>query len=272
MSRRTVRPLRPVAPYVGGKKGLAKTIIEEIEKTPHDIYAEAFVGMAGVFLRRTTAAKVEVINDYSRDVATFFRVLQRHYTAFMEMMRFQLTTRAEFERLAATDPTTLTDLERAARFFYLQRTCFGGKASGRNFGVSADRPGRFNIVRLGPLLEDLHERLAGVVIECLDFREFIPRYDKPAALFYLDPPYFGSENYYGDGMFRRADFEALRDVLKGLQGRFIMSINDTPRSAEIFSDFTLKKVETTYTVGGGRRAKRAGELIITGPGKRRRND
>ncbi len=57
------------------------------------------------------------------------------------MLRFQLTTRSEFNRLVDTDPTTLTDLERAARFLYLQRTAFGGKISGRNFGVSKDRPG-----------------------------------------------------------------------------------------------------------------------------------
>lgn len=56
------------------------------------------------------------------------------------MMRWQLTTRAEFERLVRTDPETLTDFERAARFYYLQRTAFGGKVSGRTFGTSVQRP------------------------------------------------------------------------------------------------------------------------------------
>ena len=55
----------------------------------------------------------------------------------------------------------LTDLERAARFIYLQRTAFGGKVDGRHFGVSPDRPGRFDITQLRPMLEDLHQRLAG---------------------------------------------------------------------------------------------------------------
>jgi hypothetical protein len=65
-------------------------------------------------------------------------------------LKFQLTTRVEFNRLASTNPDTLTDLERAARFLYLQRTAFGGKVSGRNFGVSIDRPARFNLTTLEP--------------------------------------------------------------------------------------------------------------------------
>ena len=83
---------------------------------PHDTYAEAFVGMGGVFLRRSARPRAEVINDRGRDVANLFRILQRHYPQFLETLRFQLTTRAEFERLVATRADTLTDLERAARF------------------------------------------------------------------------------------------------------------------------------------------------------------
>jgi DNA adenine methylase len=121
-----------------------------IDATPHVAYAEPFVGMGGVFLRRSRRPKCEVINDISEDVATFFRILQRHYVAFMDMLRFQLTTRAGFERLMRTDPSTLTDLERAARFLYLQRTAFGGKVVGRNFGVDVmDSPARFDVTKLG---------------------------------------------------------------------------------------------------------------------------
>ena len=174
-----VEPLTPLAPYTGGKRFLARHIIRRIDAVPHDCYAEAFVGMGGVFLRRHQAPKSEIINDYSRDVATFFRVLQRHYVAFVDMMCFHLTTRVEFERLVATDPETLTDLERAARFFYLQNTAFGGKVTARNFGVAPGRPARFDITRLGTILEEVHSRLARVVIECLPYEEFITRYDRP---------------------------------------------------------------------------------------------
>ena len=264
-SLKTINPCRPVAPYLGGKRNLAARLVQRIEAVPHTLYAEPFVGMGGVFLRRTQVPRAEVINDLNREVATFFRILQRHYVAFMEMMRFQLTTRAEFERLTGTDPDTLTDLERAARFLYLQRTAFGGKPSGQNFGVSPDRPGRFDITKLGPMLEDLHTRLAGVTIECLPYAEFITRYDRPGALFYLDPPYWGSEGDYGKELFSRADFERLRDILKGLQGQFIMSLNDTAGVREVFGNFAIEAVETSYSVGKQASSRgRVGEVIISG--------
>lgn len=113
------RPALPVAPYLGGKRNLARVVIERLGMIPHATYAEPFVGMGGVFLRRPFRAPAEVINDISQDVTTLFRVLQRHYVAFLDMMRFQLTSRTEFERLCAENPDTLTDLERAARFLYL---------------------------------------------------------------------------------------------------------------------------------------------------------
>lgn len=255
-------PTQPIAPYIGGKRNLARRIIARIEAVPHRIYAEPFVGMGGVFLRRRSAAKSEVINDASRDVATLFRILQRHYVPFMDMIRWQLTTRAEFERLVATDPDTLTDLERAARFLYLQRTAFGGKVQGRTFGVDPGRPGRFNVTTLGPMLEEVHERLAGVVIECLPYEAFITRYDRPETLFYLDPPYWGSERDYGD-TFSRQDFERLAELLASIKGRFLMSINDTPEIRRTFSAFAMEGVTTTYTIAGRGRAKPARELIIS---------
>jgi DNA adenine methylase len=227
------------------------------------MYAEPFVGMGGVFLRRPTRAKVEVINDWSRDVSNFFRVLQRHYVAFLEMIRFQLTTRAEFERLAATDPDTLTDLERAARFLYLQRVGYGGRVAGRSFGLSRTTAGRFDITKLAPMLEDLHTRLAGVVIERLPYAEFITRYDRDGALFFLDPPYWGNEGDYGAGMFSRSDFEAIAELLAGIKGRFIATINDKPEIRRLFGSFRIEPAKTTYSIGAASGSDNAEILIIS---------
>jgi DNA adenine methylase len=246
------------------KPNLAKRICALIDAdTHHRSYAEPFVGMGGIFLRRTSRPRAEVINDFGRDVANLFRILQRHYPQFLEVLRFQLTTRAEFNRLVDTNPETLTDLERAARFLYLQRTAFGGKVSGRNFGVAPDRPGRFNLSTLEPMLEDLHSRLSGVVIECLDFAEFIRRYDTPTTLFYFDPPYWGCEGDYGKLLFSRDRFEDLATQLAGLKGRFVLSLNDVPGVRETFKKFRFEEVKTTYTIGAkGAQPERA-EVLIT---------
>jgi DNA adenine methylase len=259
---REVNPISPVAPYLGGKRNLAKTLIARIEQIEHTTYVEPFVGMGGVFLKRRHAAKCEVINDWGREVANFFRILQVHYIPFMDLMRFQITSRQAFDRLAKTPPESLTDLQRAARFFYLQRTAFGGKPVKSNFGVSTDRGARFDITRLAPMLDDLHDRLSGVVIECLPFADVIQRYDRPSTLFYLDPPYWGNENDYGKDLFSRDDFAAMADVLSALSGRFIMSLNDRPEVRETFKSFDVEAVKTTYTIAA-KSAKKVGELIIS---------
>jgi DNA adenine methylase len=257
-----VKPLRPAAPYVGGKRMLASTLVAKIATIPHNVYAEPFVGMGGVFLRRPFAAKSEIINDLSGDVTNFFRILQRHYVAFMDELKFKFTSRADFDRLMATDPSTLTDLERAARFLYLQRTAFGGKVAGRTFGISPGNPGRFDVTKLAELLTALSDRLAAVIIENLDCFEFVARYDRADALFYLDPPYLGSEHYYGPGMFGRPQLERLAEVLGKIRGRFILTINDVPATRAIFSAFKIEAAEVTYSISEAP-PRRSGELIVS---------
>lgn len=260
---RTVNAVSTPAAYIGGKRSLAKRIVSMIEQIPHETYAEAFVGMGGVFLKRTTAPKAEVINDFNGEVANLFRILQRHYPQFVEMLRFQVTSRREFERLQATDPTTLTDLERAGRFLYLQRLAFGGKVAGQHFGVRLDRAAPFDLTRLAPLLADIHDRMAGVTIENLRWQAFIDRYDAAGTLFYLDPPYYGNESDYGAALFGREQFAEMADRLSRLKGRFILSINDVPAIRETFSAFPAEQVSLSYGVSAVG-ATQARELIVTG--------
>ncbi|MGV1829730.1 DNA adenine methylase [Agrobacterium vitis] len=257
---RPVPNTQPPAAWIGGKRSLAPRLVKMIEAMPHQTYAEPFVGMGGVFFRRRNAPRTEVINDRSGEVVNLFRILQRHYPQFMDTLKFQITSRREFERLKACDPATLTDLERAARFIYLQKLTFGGKVAGQTFGVQHEGSARFNLTRLAPLLEDVHERLSGVVIENLDWLAFINRYDRPGVLFYLDPPYFGCEDDYGKALFERDQFEVLAGRLKGLQGRFILSINDLPEIREIFEGFPVEVAELSYSVSGGKGTE-ARELI-----------
>lgn len=263
--RRPVDPVRPAAAYIGGKRRLGDHLARRIERVPHDVYAEPFVGMGGVFFRRRWAPRCEVINDVSKDVTTLFRILQRHYPQFMETLKFQVTSRAEFDRLVACDADTLTDLERAARFLYLQRLAFGGKVAGRNFGVDVSGAARFDVTKLGPLLDAIQERLAGVSIECLPWSVFIDRYDGQHTLFYLDPPYWGSEDDYGTGIFGRSDFASLAERLSSIGGQFILSVNDTPETREVFGRFQVDTVSTRYTVAGGR-WQDVSELVVAGPG------
>lgn len=256
-----VRPVSPVAGYIGGKRNLSKRICTIIDSIPHSSYAEPFVGMGGIFLRRTRRPRAEAINDISGDVATLFRCLAEHYPYLIDMLRFRVASRAEFERLLGQNPDRLTDLQRAVRFLYVQRLAFGGKVKGRGFGVDAASPARFDVSKIEPMLADVHERLQSVVIERLPYADFIRRYDREGALFYLDPPYWACERDYGPDVFSRADFAALADQLAGIKGRFLMSLNDNEGVRETFARFTIGAIDTTYTVGA--KSKAASEVLIS---------
>lgn len=261
MTMTKVSAAAPVAAWLGGKKALHQTIIEVIDTIPHQTYVEPFVGMGGVFLRRQWKPRLEVMNDLNGEITNLFRILQRHYPQFLEVMRFQIASRREFERLRLCDPSTLTDLERAARFLFLQRLCFGGRLGGV-FGVAKDTAPRFSLAKLEPLLDAAHSRLDGVVFESLGWSDVLRRYDGPNALFYLDPPYWGGEDDYGKDMFDREQFALIAEQLGAIEGAFVLSINDRPEVRELFAAFHFREVSLKYTVAAGP-VTEAKELIIT---------
>ena len=258
-----VSPIRPVAPYIGGKRNLARRICALIEDTPHTAYAEPFVGMGGIFFRRSSRPKTEIINDWSGDVANLFRCMRAHPAALNELIALQLHCRSDFDRAQREDPTLMTDLQRAARFVFLQKAAFGGKVRGRDFGMAKTRPSRFRASDVAKDLLAAAGRLEAVSIEQLPWTDLIARYDQPGILFYLDPPYFGCEDDYGPGMFDQAEFTAMAEQLAGIKGRFILSLNDRPQVREIFARFSIEGVGTHYGLAG-QGAKPAGEVIITG--------
>lgn len=240
----TVPTAKPPAAYLGGKRNLAKRLCALLEEIPHHTYVEPFVGMGGIFLRRSRPSAAEVINDVAGDVTNLFRVVRRHYQALVDEFAFLPASRDEFQRQLRLDPDALTDIERAVRFLYLQRLCFGGRIEGRSFGVRKDQSSRIQLGRLRADLRALSERLEPVTIERLDYAEVVRRYDSPRTLFYLDPPYDETEGY-GTG-FGRADYVAMADQLAGIAGQFVLSINDTRFIRETFAQFEIQEIATKW--------------------------
>lgn len=261
VDQRPVTPAEPPAAWLGGKSRLAKRICAILAASPHTAYVEPFIGMGGVFLRRAMKPKVEVINDINGDIVTLFRVLQRFPDALLKELKWKPSMRSEFNRLKETRDCDLLDIERAARFIYLQRLAFGGKVSHQSFGVSSESAQSFSLKKLAPRLDRLRDRLDNVVIENLDWLEVITRYDAPATLFYLDPPYWGGESDYGSGVFIRGDFQRMADKLRSIKGSFLLSINDRPEIREMFEWADMEEVSVTYSVAAGANSS-APELLI----------
>ncbi len=232
-----------IVPYFGGKSRLAKTIISKFPE--HTCYVEVFAGGASVFFAKEPS-KAEVLNDLDKDLVTLYRTVKHHPEELYRQFKFSLVSRAEFEREKQVNPETLTDIQRAARYLYLQKTAFGGHITGQTFGTATTGKPRLNLFTLQTTLEQAWERLAHVIIECKDFRDLIPRYDREHTLFFLDPPYWNIPGYKYD--FTAQDFYDMRDILNGIKGKFLMTINDTPQIKEIFHSFNINAVQLKYSV------------------------
>jgi DNA adenine methylase len=244
-------------PYVGGKTRLAKRIIEILPK--HTTYIEPFAGGAQVFWRKEKS-RVEILNDRDSELVNLYRVCQNHHEELLRHFRFILVSRTWFDLLKKTDPATLTDVQRAARHFYLLKNCFAGLVSNPNYHRKVVDPPGFNLERLPKLLENTHRRLARVQIECAPYEEILDRYDRKGSLFYLDPPYFGKKLYNHN--FRSEDFTELREQLANLKGRFVMSLNDVLEVRTLFKEFHVEEVELYYS-SQPKAGKHYRELLIT---------
>jgi DNA adenine methylase len=133
---------------------------------------------------------------------------------------------------------------------------------GRSFGTSRFGPARFDMSKLLPLLDDVHDRLTSVVIERKPWGAFLEQYDGPGTLFYLDPPYWGNETDYGTGIFDQSDFQAIATRLASLKGRFLMSLNDRREVRETFKAFRIRAVKVNYSING-RAPKPFKEVLIS---------
>lgn len=246
-------------PYFGGKTRLAKRIIEKIPS--HGCYVEVFAGSATVLFSKEPS-KAEVLNDFDRELVTFYRVIKHHPLEFHRQFELSLVSRDEFARLQQVPPDTLTDVQRAVRYFYLQKNSFGGKVTGQTFGTSTTRGPQLNLFNLERTIHDAWIRLGQVTIERLDFRKLIPKYDRPHTFYFLDPPYWQIPGYRHD--FVEQDFHDLAETLSGIQGRFLMTINDTVEVREIFKRFTIEEVQLRYSMSRSDKArgKEHTELLV----------
>lgn len=249
----------PIIPWPGGKRRLLKHLYPHFPA--HECYVEAFAGGAAALLMRPHPAPVEVLNDVNGELVNLYRVVRHHLDAFVEQFRWSLVSRTMFEWAQMARPETLTDIQRAARWYYLQKLAFGGKVSGQNFGyVTSGNGPKLDLTRIGYELSDVHLRLANVIIEHGPWREVVERYDRPHTLHYLDPPYWQTEGYGVEFPF--AEYEAIADFMRAAQGRVVLSINDHPDIRRVFDGFNAIPLQIRYSVGREGRGDAAGELII----------
>lgn len=225
-------------PWIGGKKLLRKTILSEFPANKNiQRYVEVFGGAGWVlFGKEQIPGQLEVYNDIDHHLINLYRCIKYHCDELQRELDGYVVSREQFfDCREQLDARGLTDIQRAARYYILIRTSFG--ADRRSFGVAAR-----NLKGSIAYLPEIKERLQSVVIEQKDCAQLITTYDRPDTLFYLDPPYLGTEKLY-DAPFGEADHRRLCECLKQIKGRFILSYNAKPFLLEMYKEYRIISVE-----------------------------
>lgn len=247
----------PIVPWIGGKRRLAKHILPLFPA--HTCYVEPFCGAAALYFLKTPS-KTEVINDINGELVNLYRVVKHHLEEFVRQFKWALVSRQIYKWLQDTPEETLTDIQRAARFYYLQKQAFGGKVADHSFGTSTTSAPRFNLLRIEEELSMAHLRLSRTLIEHLDWHQCIERYDRPHTLFYCDPPYWGTEGYGVE--FGLENYDHMAELARSNKGKMIISVNDIPEMRQAFNGLNIQTVDISYNLKVTGKATPRKELVI----------
>lgn len=228
--------------WIGGKKQLRHEILSRFPIEKPSSYIEVFGGAGWVFFAKDKQpGQLEVFNDANSDLINLFRCIKYHREAVVAELDCLVASRELFcdfrEQMKVQG---LTDIQRAARFFYLARISFGADCS--SFATNTK-----HIDTAIKRLPEIQNRLSGVVVENKDFEDLIKVYDKQNALFYLDPPYHGTEKYYKN-KFAEDDHYRLCSSLKKIKSRFILSYNDDEFIRNLYCDFNIEGISRRNTL------------------------
>ncbi|ASJ24322.1 DNA adenine methylase [Laribacter hongkongensis] len=248
-----------IVPWLGGKRRLAKHLLPRFPE--HDCYVEPFAGGAALYFLRPEPARVEVLNDLNGELVNLYRVVQHHLEEFVRQFKWAISSRQVFKWQQEVNPATLTDIQRAARFYYLQHHAFGGKTHGQTFGTATTgRP--INLCRIEESLSAAHLRLSGTYVENQPWQDVMRRYDRSHTFFYCDPPYWQTAGYGVE--FGLEQYQALAEFMRGCQGKVMVSVNDHPAMRDVFAGLHLDTLSIAYSVAAKPSSrKQSGELVIT---------
>jgi len=238
-------------PWIGGKKLLRKDILNQFPEERIGRYIEVCGGALWMLFSKDKHASMEVCNDVNGELVNLYRIVKYHPEALQKELEWLFISREQFHDELSKNTRGMTDIQRAARYFCIIKESFG--ADMHSFGAK-----NTSMLKAAEYLKEVSKRLDRVVIENLDFERLIKRYDRPDALFYIDPPYYDAEKYYPD-RFNPEDHERLKNCLKDIKGKFILSYNDCIQIRDLYKDYEIITVERNHNLSLGNRYK---EVII----------
>ena len=219
------------------------------------VYVEVFGGGGSVLLNKERSVR-EVLNDANGNLINLYRVVREYPDELKDRLLYVLHSREDFKiaqrrleeatgrcfpvlpqqdgnssdsqgKLAEKKPEVSSPVLRAADFYQVVRQSYAG--NGKQFSAVAR-----SMWAGFPAIDRVAGRLQGVTLEKEDFGVIFQRYDSPTTVFYIDPPYFFTEDYYPGNIFLRSDHQRLAAILLNAEGLWLLSYNLCPEVLELY--------------------------------------
>jgi len=245
--------------WVGGKSKLANDIVKMMPE--HNMYIEVFGGGLNVLYAKPKI-NLEVVNDINGELINLHRHIKKSPESLSFYLKQFLISRELFYDMKFNRYKPRNDIERAAIYFYMLGQSFGSMGSTYAMHTKSGRKPK-NIYKS---FQQWSLRLRHTTIENMSFDKLIETYDKEGVLFYCDPPYYKTENYYKNtGGFGEVEHRLLSEKLGKIDGKFLVSYNDCAFIRELYKDFKIiNSKEVEYTLGKNvhKKSKKVSEIYI----------
>ena len=274
--------MKPVIKWVGGK-GSVLPLFEDLIKPylkENNTFYEPFAG--GLAVSLALQHKNTVVNDLNSELINMYKVIRDNPEELIsELKCFQNSHNTEFyyhvRNLDRTDILSrMTDIVKAARTIYLNKTCFNGlyrvNSKGQfNSPIGRTSSGKTPDIVQEDLIREMSQYLKTVQFYNTDFGN-VTLFAKPGDIFFFDPPYDTDEDIKSDGFvgyqkegWKRSDLVRLKVVCDRLirEGcKVVLTNNDTEYVRELFKDYSFKEVEVKRSINRDGNNRKGRELII----------
>lgn len=262
--------LKPILKWAGGKTQLLSDLIPLIPEYTGK-YIEPFVGGGALFF----ALKPEnaIISDSNAELINTYKQIANNVDQVMFLLGELENDEDEFYKIRSLDPNTLTPAQAAARFIYLNKTCFNGL-------YRVNRKGQFNVpfghyknpkILDKKALTEASELLKKTTILCADYKDVLEKYAKPGDFVFLDPPYVPVGKYsdfkrYTKEQFYEDDHRQLAKEFQKLTENKVYSIltnSNTELVHDLYDDFSMEVLSTKRHISSKSSTRTGEDVIIT---------